>query len=132
MVSNVSAKQRLVLDLRYLNQFLPDRKFKYEGLSIIPSLFQQGDYFSVFDLKSGYHHVDIHQDCWPYLGFARGVGLARRWYTFRVLPWVPCSLNDKADYISRIREFDDWMVNPHCDWGLFGGRDFTGRLLAGL
>ena len=87
VVTNARGEQRLVLDLRYLNQFLPDRKFKYEGLSIIPSLFCQGDYFSVFDLKSGYHHVDIHQDCWPYLGFSWGVGLARRWYTFRVLPF---------------------------------------------
>ena len=27
-------KFRLVLDLRYINQFLPERKFKYEGLSL--------------------------------------------------------------------------------------------------
>ena len=25
---------------------------------------------------------------------------------------IPCSLNDKAGYISCIRDFDDWKVNP--------------------
>ena len=31
--------------------------------------FVQGDWFFTFDLKSGYHHVDINEDCWKYLGF---------------------------------------------------------------
>ncbi len=70
VVTSAKGKKRLVLDLRYLNQFLPDGKFKYKGLNLIPSLFQQGDYLTVFDLKSGCHHADIHEDCWPYLGFA--------------------------------------------------------------
>ena len=70
-----------------MNQFLPDRKFKYEGLNLIPSLFQQGDYFTVFDLKSGYHHVDIHEECWAYLGIEWGDNSTRRWYVFRVLPF---------------------------------------------
>ena len=34
-----------------------------------------------------YSWLYMYQDCWPYLGFAWGVGLARRWYTFRVLPF---------------------------------------------
>ena len=50
-------------------------------------MFQQGDYFTVFDLKSGYHYVDIHKECWPYLGFTWGVHSARRWYVFLVLPF---------------------------------------------
>jgi hypothetical protein len=87
VVTNASGKQRLVLDLRYINQFLPDRKFKYEGLELVPTLFQIGDFFTTFDLKSGYHHVDIHEDSWPYLGFSWGSGTARRWFMFRVLPF---------------------------------------------
>ena len=70
-------KQRLVVDLRYINQFLPERKFKYEGLNLIPLLFSSGDFFTTFDLKSGYHHVDIHQDSWPYLGLSWGFGQER-------------------------------------------------------
>ena len=32
------------------------------------------------------------------------------------MEWIPRSLNEKADYISRIKEFDDWMVNPQFFW----------------
>ena len=28
------------------------------------------------------------------------------------MEWIPRSLNDKADYISRIQDFDDWSINP--------------------
>ena len=45
VVTNSKGKQCLVLDLRYINQFLPDRKFKYEGLSLVPLLFCCGDFF---------------------------------------------------------------------------------------
>ena len=40
------------------------------------SLFCRGDFFSTFDLKSGYHHVDIYQDCWDSPGVlaSRGNG----------------------------------------------------------
>ena len=61
VVVNGRGKKRL--DLRYVNQFILLTKFKYEGLNIIPQLFSKGDYFFTFELKSGYHHVDIHEDC---------------------------------------------------------------------
>ena len=51
-MATISGKQRLVVHLRYVNQFLPIRKFKYEGLELVPTLFQPGDYFTTFDLKS--------------------------------------------------------------------------------
>ncbi|CAI7776881.1 unnamed protein product [Closterium sp. NIES-54] len=35
------------------------------------------------DLKSGYHHVDIHPSCWNYLGFQ----FEGRSYVFRSLPF---------------------------------------------
>ena len=88
VVTGAKGKQRLVIDLRYVNQYLHQHKFRYEGLNVLPSLFHQGDFMITFDLKSGYHHVDINQDCWPYLGFSwkdpRGI---RHFYTFRVLPF---------------------------------------------
>ena len=41
-----------------------------------------------FDLKSGYHHVDIHKDFWFYLGFSWYDFLGRRRsYVFPVLPF---------------------------------------------
>ena len=86
VVVNVKGKRRLVIDLRYVNQYLRLIKFKYEGLNLIPMLFSKGDYAFSFDLKSGYHHVDIHKDSQTYLGFSWGEGANRKFYVFRVLP----------------------------------------------
>ena len=36
VVQNDSGKRRLVVDLRYVNQYLPDQKFKYEGRNLMP------------------------------------------------------------------------------------------------
>ena len=94
VVTNASGK-RLVLDLRYVNQFLPDCKFKYEGLELVPTLFNCGNYFTTFDPKSGYHHVDIHEDSWPYLGFSWNSGHDREvvhisGLTIWPLHWMLC------------------------------------------
>ena len=35
-------------------------KFKCEDLKTFSELFEKNDYFVTFDLKSGYHHIDIH------------------------------------------------------------------------
>ena len=40
-----------------------------------------------FDLKSGYHHVDIHREHWKYLDFAWGQGPTTKYYVFCVLPF---------------------------------------------
>ena len=47
------------------------------------ALFEKGDYISTFDLKSGYHHVDIHKQSQKVLGFAWG----QKYYVFTVLPF---------------------------------------------
>ena len=60
VVSSATGKRRLVIDLPYVNQFLWKDKFKYEGLDLVPQMFKRGEYFFTFDLKSGYHHVDIN------------------------------------------------------------------------
>ncbi len=69
MVVSNAGKKRLVINLRHLNRFLWKQKFKYEDLHVAMLLFERGDYMFSFDLKSGYHHVDIH---WKYLGFSWG------------------------------------------------------------
>ena len=67
VVTNSSGKKCLVIDLRYLNGYLLKEKFKYEDLRLAMLMFQKGDYLFSFDLKSGYHHVDIHESHWKYL-----------------------------------------------------------------
>ena len=87
VVSSARGKRRLVIDLRYVNQFLWKDKFKYEGLDLVPQMFKCGECFFTFDLKSGYHHVYINGVFWTYLGFSWGSGSSRRWFKFRVLPF---------------------------------------------
>ena len=87
VVRNSEGKERLVLNLRYLNQYLYKESFKYEDIRVALLLFQKGDYMFSFDLKSGYHHVDIHRQHWEYLGFSWGQGPNAGYYVFSVLPF---------------------------------------------
>ena len=61
-----------MINLRYLNRFLWKNRFKYEDLSVAMLLLERNDSMFSFDLKSGYHHVDIAQEHWKYLGFRWG------------------------------------------------------------
>ena len=45
VVRNAHGKRRLVIDLRGVNQCLPKRRFKYEGLNLVPEMFDQGSLF---------------------------------------------------------------------------------------
>ena len=54
-----SGKKRLILDLRHVNQFLYKCRFRCEDLSIAKEILSAGDFMFTFDLKSGYHHVEI-------------------------------------------------------------------------
>ena len=72
VVVNSEGKQRLVLNLKHLNQFLRKDKFKYEDLRVALLMFQKGDFLFKFDLKSGYYHVDIYEPHQRYLGFCLG------------------------------------------------------------
>ena len=57
-----SGKKRLILDLRHINLHVFKQKFKCEGLHTIKDIFSQDYFVFSFDLKSGYHHVDIFPD----------------------------------------------------------------------
>ena len=48
-------------------------------------MFEKGDFMFSFDLKAGYHHVDIHKEHWQYLGFAWCKGKVQKYYVFVVL-----------------------------------------------
>ena len=87
VVSNSVGKLRLVLNLRYLNQYLHLLPFKYEDLRVAALLFDVDEYLFKFDLKSGYHHVDIHPDFHTYLGFQWETKGVASYYVFTVFPF---------------------------------------------
>ncbi len=83
VVVNRAGKKRLVLNLRYVNRFLWKEKFKYEDIRTGLFFFERGELLCTFDLKSGYHHVDIHNESQAYLGFQwKG-----KYYAFTVMPF---------------------------------------------
>jgi hypothetical protein len=65
-----SGKERLVLDLRHVNRYIEKQKVKFEGVNEAKQYAKQGNYAVKFDLKSGYHHIDIHPDHQQFLGFS--------------------------------------------------------------
>lgn len=87
VVTNKLGKKRLVVNLSYLNKYLCKEKFKYEDLRVAMLLFEKDDYMFTFDLKSGYHHIDIRPAQHKYLGFAWEREGKRQFYVFTVLPF---------------------------------------------
>ena len=50
------------MDLHNVNAFVSKVKFKYEDLRCLTQVLEENHWFFTWDLKSGYHHVDIFAD----------------------------------------------------------------------
>ena len=84
---NKNGKERLILDLRHFNQYLDKQKIKFEGPKEALNYVKKGNYMIKFDLKSGYHHLEINITCQKYLGFAWRVDAIEKYFVFTVLPF---------------------------------------------
>jgi len=80
-------KLYLVLNLKYLNSFLHIISFKYEDLRTAALVFEKDEFMFKFDLKSGYHHVDVHPDHHKFLGFQWEIEGITSYSVFAVLPF---------------------------------------------
>jgi len=87
VVTNQEGKLRLVLNLRFLNQYLHKDHFKYEDLRVAMLLLNKEDYLFKLDLKSGYHHLDIFEPHQTYLGFSWELSGKQSYLVFKVLPF---------------------------------------------
>ena len=65
-----NGKRRLILDLKYVNKFFHKMHVEYEDWKTAMSYFARGAYMFSFDLKSGYHHVEIFEGHQTYLCFS--------------------------------------------------------------
>ncbi|GAQ81891.1 hypothetical protein KFL_000940010, partial [Klebsormidium nitens] len=83
VVPKAEDKLRLILDLRFLNSFLQVPKFKYESLRLVSELCLPHDFLFTVDLKAGYHHIDISEPDWKFLGFQ----WQGQYYVFTQLPF---------------------------------------------
>ena len=87
VVRNSAQKRRLIMDLRYVNQYLRSCKFKYDDIHTAADLFHKDDWFFKFDYKSGYHHIEIFPQHCKYLGFSLFYKGQLRFFKFTVLPF---------------------------------------------
>ena len=86
-VSSKNGKLRLVLDLRHVNPHVFKQPCKIEGPETLAKYLPGSSHLFGFDLKAGYHHVDIpaHQS---FLGFSFPDHTGRvRYFQFRVMPF---------------------------------------------
>ena len=95
LLARSAGKQRLILDLRHVNGFIYKQKFKCENLSVATQIFDKDYYLFKFDLKAGYHFIEVfpkhHKYC---LAFAWDFGSGKfRFFQFCVLPFgLPSTL----------------------------------------
>jgi hypothetical protein len=64
-----SNKSRLIINMRYANDHLVKRVFKFERLSDIADMADRGNYSMSSDLTSGYCHVTLLSDSRHIVGF---------------------------------------------------------------
>ena len=53
-------KFRLVINMRYVNEHIEKKKFKFEGLKNLADMAEKGDHAVSFDLISRVYHVELH------------------------------------------------------------------------
>jgi hypothetical protein len=82
---NSSGKERLILDLRHINKHLHKFQVKFEGCKEALNYFHVGNLMYKFDLKLGYHHINIRDDFQKYLGFSWEKNGKFHFYVFSVL-----------------------------------------------
>ena len=84
----VNGEKRLILDLRLIDLHVQKQKFKGEKMHTIKNIFAKDIFVFSFDLKSGYHHIDIFPDRRKYLAFSwEFVPGHTRFFLFTVLPF---------------------------------------------
>ena len=83
-----NGKKRLILDLRHVNKTLEKLRIKYDDWKVAMSYFAKDSFMLSFDLKSGYHHIEIASNDQTYLGFAwQSDNQEIKFYVFTVLPF---------------------------------------------
>ena len=84
-VSSNKGKRRLIVYLRNINNHLEKRKVKFEDWKVFQNYLFLENFLFKFDLKSGYHHVEIYKPHHTYLGFQWEIDGVTRYFCFAVL-----------------------------------------------
>ena len=85
---NSSGKKYLILDLRYVNSHVYKDKIKFEDGNALNTIYKvKKGYLFRFDLKNGYHHIDIFEPHQKFLGFSWVFKDNIKFFVFTVLPF---------------------------------------------
>ena len=122
-----------MLDLRHVNKITKKHRCKIEGAHTFNNYLKDARYLFGFDLKSGYHHVDIHPSQHELLGFAHHDYTGKlRYFQFVVLPFGLCTAGFIFTQILRVL-IKHWRtlgipVVSFFDDGLSAATSFTSAL----
>ncbi|GFX77896.1 retrovirus-related Pol polyprotein from transposon 412 [Trichonephila clavipes] len=67
--SNRNGKKRMCIDYRKLNQKLVKDKFPLPIIEDVSDTLQEAKVYSTLDLRNGFFHVDVDEDCRKYTSF---------------------------------------------------------------
>jgi len=70
VVPKSDGRYRLILNLKDLNQYLPEEHFKMEDYRSVCNLMTNNAYMGKIDLKDAYHLIPMHPDFYFYLCFS--------------------------------------------------------------
>lgn len=121
---------RLILDLRHVNNHTWKEKFKFEDIRNACIYLSSDHHMFKFDLKSGYHHIDILQGHQAYLGLSWVVNGVRKFFVFTVLPFGLSSAPYIFTKVVRVLVSRNWRshavrITVYLDDGLGSARDFA-------
>mmetsp|Transcript_74836 Transcript_74836/g.200622 ORF Transcript_74836/g.200622 Transcript_74836/m.200622 type:complete len:681 (+) Transcript_74836:204-2246(+) len=84
VAANSAQKLRMIWDGRWVNRYLRDQSFHMDALHREGrALMEDSVWGGTFDISQAYHHVDMHDSTWQFLGFEWD----GRFYHFTVLPF---------------------------------------------
>ena len=79
---NSVGKKRLILDLRYVNNHLAKDYIKFDDWKDFQNYLGKTNFCYKFDLKNGYHHVDIFEEHQTFLGFSWEINGQIKYFVF--------------------------------------------------
>ena len=88
LLVSTKGKKRLILDLRYVNNYLFKDKIKFDDWNSFQNYLESNKgYLFKFDLKTGYHHVDIFDEHQTNLGLSQEINQQMHYFVLTVLPF---------------------------------------------
>ena len=84
---NHEGKLRLILDLRFINEFIPKEFITFDAWDVFWNYLSPEGWGFQFDLKHGYHHIKLHPRSQIFCGFAWESRGNTEYFVFTALPF---------------------------------------------